>query len=43
MWLWHDRALPHFGRSVTEFFDEDYERKWIAEVDWWHDPLILLT
>lgn len=28
MRLQHDGALPHFGRGVLEFLNENYERRW---------------
>ena len=28
MWLWHDRAPPHFAKEVTEFLNEHSEGRW---------------
>jgi hypothetical protein len=30
MWLQHDGAPPYFGRQVTEFFNKNYEGRWIG-------------
>jgi hypothetical protein len=41
MWLQQEESRRHFCKAVTEFMNENYEERWIENMDQWLGPLCL--